>query len=78
MNAYQPDNAALARRPDETLPEQIERIIRVWPQWSPAEQRRMDDIVEDILSHCRAGDGNSFIREWCRRNLAPHVTLFTG
>lgn len=52
------------------LPERIEKIIREWPQWSPAERRKMNLIVEEILDHCRNGGGNGFIRSWCERNLS--------
>ena len=56
-----------------TWPERAERIIREWPQWSRVERSRMDDLVEEILDHCRNGTGNTFIREWCRRVLAPKM-----
>ncbi len=50
-----------------TLPERIEQAVREWPQWSPAEERHMDEIVEEVLEYCRSGNGNRFIAEWCRR-----------
>jgi hypothetical protein len=49
--------------------ERIEAIVRAWPQWSHAERRRMDEIVQEVLSHCRDGQGNQFIREWCEKFL---------
>ena len=54
----------------ENINDRIEAIIRAWPQWSAAERRKMDAIVEEILCYVRSGEGNSFIREWCKRNLA--------
>jgi hypothetical protein len=56
-----------------TLPERIERVVREWDQWSPAERARMDDVVEEILEHCRAGTGNRFIRSWVNRILVARV-----
>jgi ribosomal protein S27AE len=53
------------------LPDRIARIVREWPDWSPAERRRMDDVTEDILHHCRTGEGNAFVRGWCERVLRP-------
>lgn len=52
-----------------SLADRIEKAVREWPGWSRAECRRMDDIVEEILSHCRNGNGNRFVREWCERYL---------
>ncbi len=49
--------------------ERVEAIILAWPQWSPAERRRMEEIVEEIMDHVRHGGGNAFVREWCKRNL---------
>jgi hypothetical protein len=54
-----------------TIQERAEQVIRDWPQWSPAERRRMDEIVTEVLDHCRNGGGNRFIRDWCNRVLAP-------
>jgi hypothetical protein len=63
-----------------TIQERVEKVVREWPEWSRAERRRMDDVVEEVLTFCRSGEGNAFIREWCRRNLTPAVIgpLFTG
>lgn len=62
------------------IEERIRNAIRTWPQWSPAERRRLGEIEEEILDHCRDGNGNAFTRDWCRRFLTPEVTgpLFTG
>jgi hypothetical protein len=54
---------------DTSWPQRVERIVRQWPDWSPAERRRMDAIVAEVLDHCRSGNGNAFIREWCNRML---------
>ena len=51
------------------LPERIERVVRAWPHWSPAERRRMDQIVAEVLDHCRSGSGNAFVASWCERNV---------
>lgn len=55
------------------MDERIEQVVRQWPEWSIAERRRMDDIVAEVLDHCRNGNGNRFIREWCNRILAPKL-----
>jgi hypothetical protein len=52
------------------LPERIEKIIREWKGWSRAERAKMDDIVEEIIDHCRNGTGNGFVKTWCDRNLS--------
>lgn len=51
------------------LPDRIEQAVREWPNWSPAERRRMDEVVEEVLDHCRSGTGNRFVAEWCNRVL---------
>ena len=51
------------------IDERITAVIRAWPEWSRTERRRMDEIVEEILEHCRSGNGNAFVREWCERYL---------
>lgn len=51
------------------LPERIEAVVRKWPHWSRHELSKMDDIVEEILDHCRDGTGNGFVRKWCDHNL---------
>lgn len=51
------------------MAEMIEKVVRQWPQWSRAERKRIDEIVEEILDHCRNGNGNQFIRDWCFFNL---------
>lgn len=57
----------------ETITETVERLVRAWPQWSRAERRRMDDVVEDVLDHCRNGTGNKFVREFVNRIIVPQV-----
>jgi hypothetical protein len=54
-----------------TISDRIARIVREWPDWSPAERRRMDAVVEEVLHHCRTDEGNAFIREWCEGVLRP-------
>lgn len=51
------------------IAERIECAVLAWPYWSAAERRRMPELIEEILEHCRAGAGNPFVREWCQRNL---------
>ncbi len=51
------------------LSDRIEQAVRNYPQWSNAERRRIDSIVDEVLEHVRNGSGNTFIREWCNRNL---------
>lgn len=53
----------------EKLTQRIEAAVRQWPHWSPAEQKRMSEIVEEVLHYCRDGAGNDFIRGWCLHNL---------
>lgn len=55
------------------LPEKIERVVREWPQWSPAERGRMDAIVAEVIDHCKSGTGNGFIRSWVNRVLVPRI-----
>lgn len=55
------------------LNEKIEAAVRNWPGWSPAEQRHMDEIVEEVLTYCRSGAGNAFIRSWCERVLLKQL-----
>lgn len=56
----------------------IEVTVRIWPDWSRAERRRMNAIVEEVLEHCRSGNGNQFIRQWCDQNLAHVFTNHKG
>lgn len=46
-------------------PAMVEKTVREWPQWSRAEQSRIDEIVSEVLDHVCNGAGNPFIREWC-------------
>ena len=52
------------------LTTRITNIIVAWPQWSRAERRHLDAVINEILHYCRTGEGNTFIREWCTRNLS--------
>src|SRR5262245_6723120 len=52
------------------LHQKIEHYIRTWPQWSPAEHRHMDRIVDEIMTHVKEGGGNKFVQEWTKRNLS--------
>jgi hypothetical protein len=45
--------------------------VAAWPQWSPAERRKLPAITEEILTYCRSGEGNAFMAAWCARVLAP-------
>lgn len=56
-----------------TISEKVERVVRSWNQWSPAEQRGMDCIVEEFLSHGRDGDGNGFVRSVWDRVVQPYL-----
>jgi hypothetical protein len=58
------------RQPGETLPEVIRRRVLEWDQWSRAERRRLDEIVDSVIDHCSEGNGNGFIQWWCLHNLA--------
>lgn len=60
----------------ETLPERIDRIVRAWPQWSPAERAHMDAIVGEVIDHCANGTGNGFISGWVNRVLVPQIPGF--
>lgn len=55
------------------LSERIADIVRAWPQWSRAERARMDEVIEEVLDHCRNGTGNRFIREFVNRVVVPRV-----
>lgn len=48
----------------KNLPDRVADRVRAYPQWSPAERRRMDEIVEEVLDHMRDGTGNAFIRRF--------------
>lgn len=52
------------------LPEKIEAVVRAWPQWSRAERRNLQPIIDEIISHCADGTGNPFIQRWCELNLS--------
>ncbi len=54
-----------------TLTDRVAAVVDDYPQWSLAERRRLPEITEEILTHCRDGSGNAFIREWCNRVLVP-------
>ncbi len=53
----------------ESFAERCEKAIRSWPQWSRAEQRHIEEIVESLLECARSGQGNKFERAWCARFL---------
>jgi hypothetical protein len=55
-----------------SLIDRIEAAIRTWPQWSPAERRRMDDIVTEVMDHVRNGTGNDFVA-WFTDNFLADV-----
>lgn len=56
-----------------TIQEKVALIVRGYPQWSRAELKRIDAIIEEVLYHCRTGEGNTFIRLWCRDFLLPEL-----
>lgn len=58
-----------------TINERISHAVRSWDQWSPAEWRRMDDLIEEILTYCRSGRGNAFIAQWVTRFLDENGNL---
>ena len=51
----------MASKPN--LPERVEAIVRAWPQWSRAERRGIERVVDDVLRFLRTGEGNTFIRQ---------------
>jgi hypothetical protein len=53
--------------------EKVIRVVQQWPQWSRAERAKLEQITEEILDHCRNGNGNRFVREWCNRVLVPEL-----
>ncbi len=59
--------------PSPRFEERVSRIVRQWPQWSPAERRRMDAVVDEVLDHVINGTGNRFIASWCERVLSPQL-----
>lgn len=58
-------------RKSTSLPiaEQVRKVVYAWPQWSPAEQKKLEDIYEEILAHVINGTGNKFVQEWCKKFL---------
>jgi hypothetical protein len=58
------------------IEDRIRALIRAYPDWSPAERRKLDVIEDEILDHCRNGTGNGFVRWWCNTWLAPRVPGF--
>lgn len=53
--------------------DRIEKIVRDWDQWSRAERERIEDVVAEVLDHCRNGTGNRFIANWCNRFIPKNV-----
>ncbi len=53
------------------LYEKCERIIREWDQWSPAEQGKMDTLVEEIMDHVINGGKDKFLNTWIKNVLMP-------
>lgn len=51
--------------------ERIEKVVREWNQWSPAERRVLDEIVEQVMRWAISGEGSTFIKQWCERVLRP-------
>jgi hypothetical protein len=56
-----------------TRSEKIEKVIREWDQWSPAEQARMDEIVDSYIRFAADGIGNRFMRETWKRHFASAI-----
>lgn len=56
-----------------TLPEKVGLVVHCYGKWSRAEWKRIDAIIEEVLHHCRTGNGNTFIRLWCRDYLLPEL-----
>lgn len=56
-----------------TITERVEQVVREWPNWSRAELRNLDAIVDEVLDHCRTGTGNGFIRKFVNRVVVPRV-----
>lgn len=50
--------------------DKITAVVEAYPQWSRAERRNLAAVTEEILAHCRDGNGNQFIQWWCERNLS--------
>lgn len=59
------------RRNELNLTERIHAVIEAYPDWSPAERRKMDMLKAEIMEHVKNGTGNGFIRDWCNRFLVP-------
>jgi hypothetical protein len=53
----------------QMIRDRIEQTVRNYPDWSKAELHKLEEITEEILSHCINGTGNRFIKEWCENNL---------
>ena len=55
------------------LPEQIAQIVRDWPEWSRAERRRLDEIIDEVLHYASDGLGNAFIKRFWWTYVEPRV-----
>lgn len=58
--------------------ERIGHLVREWPQWSRAERECMEDVIEEVLDHCRNGTGNNFIRNFVNRVIVPQIPGFVA
>lgn len=56
-----------------TLQDTVAQTIEAYPEWSPAERRKLPAITEEILHYLRTGEGNPFIRQWCAQQF-PTLT----
>lgn len=57
-----------------TIIERIAKTVADWPHWSKAERKRIPAIIEEVVEHCKTGNGNTFITEWCGANLPETFT----
>ena len=51
----------------------MQKTRKKFDSWSPAEERHMDSIVQEVLNHMRNGTGNGFIRGLCDRYVTPEL-----
>lgn len=47
------------------LADRVREAVRAYPDWSRAERAKLWLVEEEILAHCRDGQGNGFVAWWC-------------
>ena len=55
------------------LNKQIDRIVRGWPHFSPAEVQRLQEIVLEVLMYAHFGQGNDHVRLFYQNFVEPRI-----